>query len=325
MGGRRTFVTGASGVLGASLVKRLLERGDHVVLLVRDEVRGTALVTDGLIDDCTIVRGDLLTEGLLDRAIGEHEIDSVFHLAAQTIVGIARRSPVTTFEANIRGTWLLMEACRTHEVQRVVVAASDKAYGPSEILPYTEDLPLQPTGPYDVSKAATDLIARSYAHTYGVPTATTRFANIYGPGDLNPSRLIPEVILAALDGRPAIIRSDGSPERDILFSDDAADAYLAIADALDGGPAGGAFGEAFNAGTGRSTSVREMVDTIVRLVGGDASAEYRGVGVPEGEIDRQAVDPGKLQRLTGWAPQVDLEEGLARTIAWYREHRALVA
>ncbi|MDQ8047166.1 MAG: NAD-dependent epimerase/dehydratase family protein [Solirubrobacteraceae bacterium] len=325
MSGRRTFVTGGTGVLGSALVKRLLERGDHVVLLVRDQVRGSALITDGLLEHCSVVRGDLLEEGLLERAIGEHEIDSVFHLAAQTIVGIARRSPVSTFDANIRGTWLLMEAARTHDVARVVVAASDKAYGPSDVLPYTEDLPLQPTSPYDVSKAATDLIARSYAHTYGVPAATTRFANIYGPGDLNPSRLVPEVILAALEGRPAIIRSDGSPERDILFSDDAADAYLAIADQLDAGREGGAFGEPFNAGTGRSTSVRELVDTIVRQVGGDAVAEYRGAGVPEGEIDRQAVDPGKLTALTRWTPQVDLETGIARTIAWYREHRALVA
>lgn len=323
MSGRRTFVTGGSGVLGGALVRRLLERGDHVVLLMRDEVRVSALQTDGLLEHCAVVRGDLLDEGLLDRAIGEHAVDSVFHLAAQTIVGIARRSPVGTFEANIRGTWLLMEACRTHEVGRVVVAASDKAYGPSEILPYTEALPLQPTAPYDVSKAATDLIARSYAHTYGVPTATTRFANIYGPGDLNPSRLVPEVIIAALDGRPAIIRSDGSPERDLLFSDDAADAYLAIADQLDD-PAGGAFGEAFNAGTGRSTSVREVVETIIRQVGGDARAEYRGAGVPPGEIDRQAVDPAKLQQLTGWAPRVDLASGIERTVAWYREHRALV-
>jgi CDP-glucose 4,6-dehydratase len=323
MSGRRTFVTGGTGVLGSALIRRLVERGDHIVLLVRDEVRGSALITDGLLERCTIVRGDLLDQGLLDRAIGEHEIDSVFHLAAQTIVGIARRSPVTTFEANIRGTWLLMEACRTHAVKRVVVAASDKAYGPSEIQPYTESLPLQPTSPYDVSKAATDLIARSYAHTYGVPTATTRFANIYGPGDLNPSRLIPEVIIAALDGRPAIIRSDGSPERDLLYSDDAADAYLAIADQLDIED-GGAFGEAFNAGTGQSTSVRAIVDTIVRQVGGGATAEYRGAGVPDGEIDRQAVDPGKLRALTGWQPQVDLETGLERTIAWYRDHRGLV-
>jgi CDP-glucose 4,6-dehydratase len=323
MSRRRAFVTGASGVLGAALVAKLLERGDHVVVLMRDEVRGSALRTNGLLEQCTVVRGDLLDDGLLDRAIGEHEADSVFHLAAQTIVGIARRSPVTTFDANIRGTWLLMEACRTHDVRRVVVAASDKAYGPSDVLPYTEDLPLQPTSPYDVSKAATDLIARSYAHTYGVPTATTRFANIYGPGDLNPSRLIPEVIIAALDGRPAIIRSDGSPERDLLYVGDAADAYLAIADALDD-PALGASGEAFNAGTGRSTSVREIVDTIVRQVGGGATAEYRGAGVPEGEIDRQAVDPGKLQKLTGWAPQIDLETGLAQTIDWYRAHRDLV-
>lgn len=315
----RVFVTGASGVLGAALVRKLLDRGDHVVLLVRDEVRRSALSTDGLLASCDVVRGDLLEPGLLDRAIGEHEIDSVFHLAAQTIVGIARRSPVSTFEANIRGTWLLLEACRTHQVQRVVVAASDKAYGPSEVLPYTEELPLLATGPYDVSKAATDMLTRSYAVTYGLPAATTRFANIYGPGDLNPSRLIPEVIEAALAGRPAIIRSDGSPERDLLFSTDAADAYLAIADLLGSDPTKAA-GEAFNAGTGRSTSVREIVDTIVRLVGGEASAEYRGAGVPDGEIDRQAVDPGKLRRLTGWQAQVALDDGLRQTIDWYRQH-----
>lgn len=320
---RRCLVTGASGVLGAALVRQLLDRGDHVVALVRDETPGSALVTDGLIGRCTVVRGDLLTGGLVERAIGEHEVDSVFHLAAQTIVGIAQRSPVSTFEANIRGTWLLMDACRIHDVRRVVVAASDKAYGPSDVLPYTEDLPLRPTAPYDVSKAATDMIARSYFHNYGVPVATTRLANIYGPGDLNPSRLIPEVIVAALRGRPAIIRSDGSPERDLLFSDDAARAYLALADALDTAP-DCTRGEAFNAGTGRSTSVREIVDTIVERVGGPAGAEYHGEGVPVGEIDRQAVDPAKLMRVTGWEPQVGLVEGLDRTIDWYRTHHPLV-
>ncbi|MFT4035114.1 MAG: GDP-mannose 4,6-dehydratase [Patulibacter sp.] len=317
MSARRTFVTGATGVLGGALVRMLLERGDHVVLLVRDELRGSALAGSGLRRDCDLVHGDLVDAALLDRAIGEHEIDSVFHLAAQTIVGIARRSPVSTYETNVRGTWLLMEACRTHEVQRVVVAASDKAYGASEVLPYTEELPLNATGPYDVSKAATDLITRSYAHTYGVPAATTRFANLYGPGDLNPSRLIPEVIVAALAGRPAIIRSDGSPERDLLYVDDAARAYLAIADLIDRDPSA-AVGEAFNAGTGHGTSVREIADTIVRLVGGGARVEYRGAGVPDGEIDRQAVDATKLRQLTGWQPQITLEEGLRRTIDWYR-------
>lgn len=317
----RALVTGGTGVLGAALIERLLDRGDHVTVLVRDEVRRSALVTEGLIDRCDVVRGDLLDPGLVERAIGEHELDTVFHLAAQTIVGIARRSPVSTFEANIRGTWTVLEACRVQQVSRVVVAASDKAYGPSDVLPYTEDLPLLATGPYDVSKAATDMITRSYALTYGVPAATTRFANIYGPGDLNPSRLIPEVIEAALAGRPAIIRSDGSPERDLLFSGDAADAYLAIADLLRSDPAQ-AVGEAFNAGTGTSTSVREIVDTIVRIVGGGASADYRGAGVPEGEIDRQAVDPGKLAARTGWTPKVDLETGLRATIDWYRTHGA---
>jgi CDP-glucose 4,6-dehydratase len=318
---RRAFVTGATGVLGSALVELLIARGDHVVVLLRDDVRDSALELSGLLERCSVVRGDLLTPGIVDRVLGEHAIDSVFHLAAQTIVGTARVSPVATYEVNVRGTWLLLDACRAHELRCVVVAASDKAYGPSDVLPYTEDLPLQPTAPYDVSKAATDLISRSYFHTYGVPVATTRFANIYGPGDLNPSRLIPEVIVAALAGRPAIIRSDGSPERDLLFSGDAAAAYLAIADALDDSAAG-AGGEAYNAGTGSGVSVRTIVDTIVRHVGDGASAEYRGAGVPEGEIDRQAVDASKLHALTGWTPQVSLDDGLARTIDWYREHAA---
>jgi CDP-glucose 4,6-dehydratase len=314
--GLSALVTGAHGMLGGWLVKALLERGDRVTVLKRDDVPGTLLATEDLERRCAVVHGDLTDPGLIDRAIGEHEADTVFHLAAQTIVGTASRAPLSTWETNIRGTYLLMEACRTQGVARVVVASSDKAYGAHDDLPYREGFALQPVFPYDVSKACTDLIARSYWHTYGVPVAVTRFANVYGGGDRNPSRLIPEAIAAALAGRRPVVRSDGSPERDFLYAEDAAAAYLAIADALDGP----ARGEAFNAGGDRPHSVREVVELVCRLAGTDVEADIRGTGSPHGEIDRQWVDSTKLRELTGWRPRVDLGEGLRRTIDWYRVH-----
>ncbi len=310
------FVTGAYGMLGGWLVRALLERGDRVTVLRRDAEPGALLVVEELEARCSVVHGDLCEAGLLERAIGEHEVDSVFHLAAQTIVGTAQRSPLSTWETNVRGTYLLMEACRSVGVERVVVAASDKAYGAHERLPYREDFPLQPRYPYDVSKAATDLIARSYWHTYGLPVATTRFANIYGGGDRNASRLIPEAIAAALAGRAPVIRSDGSPERDFLHVEDAVAAYLAIAAHLPGA----ASGEAFNAGGDRPHAVGTVVDAVCRLAGTDVQPDVRGAGTPAGEIDRQYVDSRKLRELTGWRPQVGLEEGLRRTIDWYRRH-----
>jgi CDP-glucose 4,6-dehydratase len=244
----------------------------------------------------------------------------VFHLAAQTLVGVANRAPLSTFETNVRGTWLLLEACRAQRVSAVVVASSDKAYGPQAELPYREDHPLQARYPYDASKAAADLIARSYWHTFGLPVAVTRFANLYGGGDLNRSRLVPEAIGAALAGRAPVIRSDGSPERDFLYVEDAVDAYLAIWQRLrlDGG--GGAAGEAFNAGGGGSHRVGDVVAAICRLAGSEVAPEIRGQGTPHGEIDRQWVDSSKLTGLTGWQPRTGLEEGLRRAIDWYREH-----
>ncbi len=315
--GMNALVTGAHGMLGSGIVRALLDRGDRVTVLKRDDLPGAALVVEGLEPRCAVVHGDLTEPGLVDRAIAEHEVDTVFHLAAQTIVGTARRAPLSTWETNVRGTYLLMEACRTQAVARVVVASSDKAYGAHDELPYREDLALRPVYPYDVSKACADLIARSYWHTYGVPVAVTRFANVYGAGDLNPSRLIPEAIAAALAGRPPVIRSDGTPERDFLHVDDAAAAYLAIAAALDGD---GARGEAFNAGGDRPHSVLEVVRLVCRLAGTDVEPDVRGTGSPPGEIDRQYVDSTKLRELTGWRPRVELDEGLRRTIAWYRTH-----
>lgn len=319
---RAVFVTGAYGLLGSWLVRALVARGDRVVVLQRDRAPRSALLLEGVEAAVDVVHGDLNDEGLMARALGEHEIDTVFHLAAQTIVGTANRSPVGTFESNIRGTWTLLEACRLHGVERVVVAASDKAYGASATLPYTEDTALDPRYPYDVSKAATDLIARSYWHTFGLPVAVTRFANLYGGGDLNRSRLIPETVAAALAGRAPVIRSDGSPERDFLYVEDAVAAYLLLADALD---EDGARGEAFNAGGGEPHAVRDVVARICALAGTDVEPDVRGTGTPDGEIDRQYVDASKLRALTGWEPRVDLDEGLGRTLAWYRDHPSALA
>ncbi|MCW2953949.1 MAG: NAD-dependent epimerase/dehydratase [Conexibacter sp.] len=318
------FVTGAYGLLGSWLVRALVARGDRVVVLQRDRTPRSALLLDDVERSVDVVHGDLLDPGLLERALGEHEVDTVFHLAAQTIVGTANRSPLATFETNIRGTWTLLEACRSQAVARVVVAASDKAYGASATLPYRESDPLQPRFPYDVSKAATDLIARSYWHTFGLPVAVTRFANLYGGGDLNRSRLVPEAVAAVLAGRAPVIRSDGTPERDFLYVEDAVDAYLRIADALDDAdPARTARGEAFNAGGGRPHAVRDVVALICAIAGTDVVPEIRGragTGSPRGEIDRQYVDAGKLRERTGWAPRVELEAGLRRTVDWYRAH-----
>jgi len=319
---RSVFVTGAYGLLGAWLTRALVERGDRVVVLQRDRAPRSALLLESLEDALDVVHGDLNEPGLVARALGEYEVDTVFHLAAQTIVGTANRSPLATFESNVRGTWTLLEACRLHVAERVVVAASDKAYGASATLPYREEMPLDPRYPYDVSKAATDMIARSYWHTFGLPVAVTRFANLYGGGDLNRSRLIPEAVGAALAGRAPVIRSDGSPERDFLYVEDAVEAYLRLADALDRDDARG---EAFNAGGGRPHAVRDVVARICAIAGTDVEPDVRGSGTPDGEINRQYVDATKLRTLTGWEPRVDLDEGLRRTIEWYREHPSALA
>jgi len=314
---RSAFVTGGYGLLGSWLCRALLERGVRVAVLQRDEAAVTALAFDGTEARCTVVRGDVRDVELIERVLGEEEVDTVFHLAAQTVVLTALHSPMSTWETNVRGTWALLEASRRHGAQRVIVASSDKAYGAHDVLPYSEDHELRPRFPYDVSKACADLIARSYWHSFGLPVAVTRCANLYGGGDLNRSRLVPEAVAAAMAGRAPVIRSDGSPERDFLYVEDAVDAYLQLAGALDGE---GARGEAFNAGWGRSWAVREVVAAVCRAVGTEVEPDVRGTGTPEGEIDRQFVDSSRLRALTGWEPRFDLESGLARTVAWYREH-----
>ncbi|HUA45422.1 MAG TPA: NAD-dependent epimerase/dehydratase family protein [Solirubrobacteraceae bacterium] len=315
--GRSAFVTGAYGLLGGWLVKALLNHGARVTVLKRDDVAASGLVLERTDRVVNIVHGDVCDARLIERALGEYEVDTVFHLAAQAIVGVANRGPTSTFETNIRGAWTVLEACRRAGVTRTIVASSDKAYGPHDELPYRESLPLQPIYPYDVSKAAADMLARSYWHTFGLPVAVTRFANLYGGGDFNFSRLVPEAIVAAIERRAPVIRSDGTPERDFLYVEDAVAAYLAIADALDDGPAAG---EAFNAGPGSPRSVLEVVRLICELAGTGVEPDVRGSGTPSGEVSCQWVDSAKLRAATGWEPRVALEDGLERTIAWYREH-----
>jgi CDP-glucose 4,6-dehydratase len=313
----KALVTGARGFAASCLAKTLLDAGSEVTSLDREGASSSGLELQGIADQVNDVVGDLRDHDLVLRLLRDNSIDSVFHLAAQAIVGDANASPIPTFETNIEGTWVVLEACREAGVELVVVASSDKAYGPHDRLPYTEDSALQPVFPYDVSKAATDLIARSYWHTYGLPVAVTRFANLYGGGDPNFSRLVPETVTAVLDGRRPVIRSDGTPERDFLYVEDAASAYLGVAGALAAGEAGG---EAFNAGWGRPRPVREVVDLICELGPGDIVPDYRGSGNPSGEIDRQYLDSTKIRERIGWEPKVDLREGLRRTLEWYGAH-----
>lgn len=319
----RVLVTGAHGFVGSHLARALLEEGEAVRILDRPDPREadiggprlSALDLLGIRGEVELAEADLRDARGVDAAV--RGCEAVFHLAAQTIVGVARNSPLETLEVNVQGAWNVFEACRSHEVAQVVFASSDKAYGSSPELPYREDFPLRAAYPYDASKAAADIVARSFAHAYGLPLAVTRFANVYGGGDLNFSRLIPETVAAVLDGRPPAIRSDGSPERDFLHVDDAVAAYLAIAGALADGQAAG---EAFNAGGERPHSVREVVELIVAAADAVIEPDFQGAGNPDGEIDRQFVDSTKLRELTGWRPRVELSDGLDQTMEWYRAH-----
>jgi CDP-glucose 4,6-dehydratase len=318
---KRALVTGGHGFVASNLARALLERGDAVSVLDLAPPPHSGLALQGIDSDVELLVVDLRDAQAVEAAISTGEFDVVFHLAAQTLVGPAMADPTQTFEVNVRGTWSLLEACRRTDVPAVIVASSDKAYGPSDELPYREDMRLQPASPYEASKAAADAIALSYHPSYGLPVAVTRFANIYGGGDPNFSRLIPEAIAAVLDGRRPQIRSDGSPERDFLYVSDAVAAYLAVEHAVGAGGPGA--GEAFNAGGERPYAVAEVLQAIVDASGTDLQPEFLGTGNPAGEIDRQYVDSTKLRELTGWTPEVDLRDGLIRTLDWYRDHAEL--
>lgn len=321
------MVTGGHGFTGSWLARELLARGERVKVLDRpgprltdvETARTSGLELHGIGAEVEVVEADLRDPAAVSAALAGTEL--VFHLGAQTIVSRARESPRETFEVNVLGTWNVLEACREREVARLVCASSDKAYGASEELPYREDHPLRAVHTYDASKAAADVLARSYWHSYRLPVAVTRFANVYGGGDLNFTRLIPEAVSALLDGRPPVIRSDGAPERDYLYVEDAVGAYLDVAAALDDGGAG----EAFNAGSGQAHSVARVLALLAEVSGTKIEPDIRGSGGPEGEIDRQCVDSTKLREATGWRPRVELHDGLARTLEWYREHPAVRA
>jgi CDP-glucose 4,6-dehydratase len=313
---RNVFVTGATGLLGSWLTEALAGAGANVTCLVRDWTPESRLVGSGAIERVNVVRGELEDCALLTRALNEYEIDTVFHLGAQTIVGTAARAALSTFEANIRGTWNLLEAARTCSrlVQRVLVASSDKAYGAHEQLPYAEDMPLQGRFPYDVSKSCADLLALSYFHTYRLPVAITRCGNLFGGGDLNFNRLIPGTVRSVLRGEAPVIRSDGQYIRDYFYVRDAVGAYLQLAERMPEFA-----GEAFNFGTETPVSVLDLVRQILCLMG-QVPLEPVILNGASHEIRRQYLDCSKARRLLGWTPRFGTEQGLRETIAWYREH-----
>jgi CDP-glucose 4,6-dehydratase len=317
---RRVFVTGATGLLGGWLVQALLARGAHVVGLVRDSVPRSRLTAERVIDRIDVVWGDVTDFLSVERALAEYEIECVFHLAAQAIVGIANRSPLSTFDTNVRGTWNVLEASRRQPtVKRVIVASSDKAYGAQTRLPYEETSPLQGGHPYDVSKSCADLIAQSYWTSFGLPVAITRCGNLFGGGDLNWNRLVPGTIRAVLrDGAP-LIRSNGRFIRDYLYVEDAVDAYLTVAEAL--GESDAVAGQGFNVSYGEPQSVLELVARILALMG-RPDLQPSVLGEAPNEIAEQYLDATRLRTRLGWKPRVGLEDGLQHTIAWYRRLHA---
>ncbi|HSD65212.1 MAG TPA: NAD-dependent epimerase/dehydratase family protein [Vicinamibacteria bacterium] len=312
---RPTLVTGATGLVGGWLTRRLLDLGADVVCLVRDWVPQSELVQARLVDRVKVVRGDVRDQALLERALGEFEIDAVVHLAAQTIVPIANRNPVSTFETNVAGTWALLEACRrSPSVREVVLASSDKAYGEADALPYHERLPLAGRHPYEVSKSCADLVAQAYATTYELPVVVTRCGNFFGGGDLNWTRIVPGTIRSVLRGDRPVIRSDGRFVRDYFYVEDGAVAYTLLAERLAGDR--GLRGQAFNFSNETPISVLDLVRRITRLMGSDLEPEIRNEAT--GEIRSQYLSAEKARRELGWRPLFELDAALERTIDWYR-------
>jgi len=312
---RPTFVTGGTELVGSWLLQRLVDAGADVTCLVRDWVPQSELVRSGLIKRVKVLGGDVRDRDMLERALGEFEVDTVIHLAAQTIVTIANRNPVSTFETNIAGTWNILEACRrSPKVKQIVMASSDKAYGDQEVLPYNEDTPLQGQHPYDVSKSAADLIAATYAKSYGLPVAITRCGNFYGGGDLNWNRIIPGTIRSILRGQAPIIRSDGEYIRDYFYVEDGAAAYMLLAEQLAARPE--LKGQAFNFSNEIQVTVREIVERVVRLMESNLKPEI--LNETNNEIRHQYLSAEKARSMLNWKPLYNLDQGLVTTIDWYR-------
>jgi CDP-glucose 4,6-dehydratase len=314
---RPVLVTGATGLVGASLVRQLVEAGADVVALVRDWVPRSEVVSSGLIDQVRVVRGDVRSQATLERALGEYEVATVFHLAAQTTVGVANRNPVSTLDTNIRGTWALLEASRrSPTVQQIVTASSDKAYGDQEILPYKEDAPVLGRHPYDVSKSCADLLAQMYAKSYRLPVCVTRCGNFFGGGDLNWNRIVPGTIRSVLRGERPVIRSDGRSTRDYLYVEDGARAYVLLAERLAATPA--LAGDVFNFSYEHRMTVLELVDRILALMGSSLRPDVRNEA--SNEIRDQSLDATKAKKTLGWAPAFTFDAGLRATIDWYTRY-----
>jgi len=314
---KHVFITGATGFVGSWLTRALVEQGSYVVALIRDWDPQSELIRSGTINKVYVVNGALEDYATLERAINEHEVDTVFHLGAQAIVTVANRSPLPTFEANIRGSYNLLEACRVHSdiIKRVVVASSDKAYGDSDVLPYTEDMSLSGRHPYDVSKSCTDLLAQAYWYTYQLPVGIARCGNIYGGEDLNWSRIVPGTIRSIIENQAPIIRSDGTFIRDYVYVEDVVGAYIDLAQALDRPEIRG---EAFNFSSESHVSVIEIVNIIRRLMGRE-DLEPVVLNRVKAEIKDQYLASEKARKLLAWEPRYCLEEGLQETIVWYEE------
>ncbi|MEB3244735.1 MAG: GDP-mannose 4,6-dehydratase [Vampirovibrionales bacterium] len=321
---RPVLITGASGLVGSWLTQKLLERGAQVVALVRDWVPQSRLLSgevNGELNQAIQVRGDLCDQAFLERVLGEYEIQTVFHLAAQTIVGVANANPVGTFQSNIQGTWALLEACRRSprvmKSGEIVVASSDKAYGEQKHLPYTEETSLDAVNPYDVSKACGDLLARCYAKTYNVPVSITRCGNFYGGGDLNWNRLIPGSIRALLQNESPVIRSNGQYVRDYFYVEDGALAYLHLAERMQAEP-GKLNGEAFNFSNELQLTVLELMAQLQTVMGTNLPLDIRNEATHE--IPHQFLSARKARQRLQWEPSFTLAQGLARTVAWYQAH-----
>ena len=314
---RNVFVTGGAGFLGTALTRTLVNRGANVTCLVRDWVPRAPFFHGPLFQQVTVVRGQLEDYEVLERSLNEYEIESVFHLAAQPIVGVANRNPLATFEANIKGTWNILEAARRNPgVKRIVVASSDKAYGDHATLPYDEDFPLQGRHPYDVSKSCADLISLAYHQTYGLPVSITRCGNLFGPGDLNFSRIVPGTIRSVLQGQRPVIRSDGSPKRDYVYVDDIVGAYLQLAEQMDRAEVRG---RAFNFGTGEPMSVLQLTESILR-VSGRSDLQPLVLNEAKGEIVHQYLNSDRARKVLGWSAAGTLAQRLAESVEWYREY-----
>lgn len=315
---KNVFITGADGFIAGWIAKTLVEKGAHVIAIVRDTKKNSALKVHGILDKVTVVNGCITDFTLMKRIMNEYSVEYCFHLAAQPLVQVANNSPMSTFDTNVKGTWTILEAIRTVKYpgfKGIVIASTDKAYGTHEQLPYTEDSELRGIFPYDASKVCADVIARCYTATYDLPVAVTRKANIYGGGDLNFGRIVPDTVKSLLDGSELVIRSDGTPQRDYLYVEDAVEGYLILAENIDK-----VKGQAFNFSSGKPISVIDLMNVIIRIQG--KTVTPRILGEAKSEIDVQYLANEKAKHILNWEPRHSLEDGLRKTIDWYQNYLA---